>query len=56
MPILVFPNWKELHVHVYALSIASSSFLYQPREGELDHPFEFEINKMSTIEHNYTTT
>jgi hypothetical protein len=57
MPILVFPDWsKEFHVHVDAYSIASRVVLAQPGEGDIDHPLEFGIRKLSTIEINYSTT
>ena len=55
-PILVFLDWKlPFHVHVDASSIALGVILEQPREG-LDHPNVFSRRKLSSVEHNYTTT
>jgi hypothetical protein len=57
MPILEFRYWKqEFHVHVDASSIPLGTILAQPREGGLDHPISFSNKKLSTTEHNYTTT
>ena len=56
-PILVFPDWKlPFHVHVDASSIALGVILAQPGEGGLDHPIAFASRKLSSTEHNYTTT
>ena len=56
-PILVFPNWKvSFHVHVDASSIAMGVILEQLGEGGLDHPIAFASRKLSSVEHNYTTT
>lgn len=55
-PILVFPYWKlPFHVHVDASSIALGIILAQPGEG-LDHPIAFASRKLSSADHNYTTT
>jgi hypothetical protein len=46
--ILVFPDWENtFHVHVDASAIALGAILSQPRVGELDHPIEFAIRKLS---------
>ena len=56
-PILVFPDWKvSFDVHVDASSIAVGVILAQPGEGGLDHPIAFARRKLSSVEHNYTTT
>ena len=55
-PILVFPDWKEFHVHIDSLSVVLGIVLTQPGEGALDHPIAFASRKLSTIENNYTTT
>ena len=56
-PILVFPNWKvSFHVHVDASSIALGVILAQAGEGGPDHPIMFASRKLSSGEHNYTTT
>jgi len=56
MSILIFPYWKEFHVHVDASFVALGIVLTQPGEGDLDHPFAFSNGKLSTKEWNYTTT
>jgi hypothetical protein len=57
VPILVFPDWKkEFHVHVDTSSITLVGVLAHPGEGDLDHPIAFSNRKLSTTEHNYTTT
>jgi len=53
--ILVFPNWKEFHVHVDASCISLSVVLAQPRAREIDHPIAFARRKLSNMEHNYST-
>ena len=55
-PILIFPDWKEFHVHVDASSIALGIVLTQPGEGAIDHPIAFASRKLSTVEKNYTAT
>ena len=55
-PILVLPNWtKPFHVHMDASSIALGVVLAQLGEGDPDHPIEFAIKKLSSVECNYTT-
>ena len=55
--ILVFPIWMvSFHVRVDASSIALGVILAQPTEGGLDHPIAFASKKLSSVEHNYTTT
>ena len=57
VPNLVFPDWrKPFHEHVDTSSIALGVVLAQPKEGDLDHPIAFASRKLSSIEHNYTTT
>jgi hypothetical protein len=53
--ILIFPYWKDFHVHVDASSIAFGVVLSHPREGEIDHPIEVGSKKLSTAEKNCTT-
>ena len=54
-PILVFLDWtKDFHVHIDASSVALRIILAQPREGDIDHPIKFVIQKLSTTERNYT--
>jgi hypothetical protein len=55
--ILIFPDWnKEFHVHVDASSITLGVVLYQPGEGDIDHPIDFGSRKLSIVEKNCTTT
>jgi hypothetical protein len=54
--ILIFPNWnKEFHVHVDVLSIDLGVVLYQPGEGDIDHPISFASRKLCIVEKNCTT-
>jgi hypothetical protein len=54
--ILIFPDWKEFHVHVDVSSVALGVVIAQPGEGYLDHSIAFASRKLSTTKHNYTTT
>jgi hypothetical protein len=57
MSVLIFPYWKkEFHVHVDASSVTLGTILSHPGEGYLDHLIVFASRKLSSIEHNYTTT
>jgi hypothetical protein len=54
--ILVFLDWENtFHMHVDASDIALGAILAQPRVGELDHPIEFSIRKLSESKKNYNT-
>jgi hypothetical protein len=56
-PIPIFSNWeKEFHVHMDALGIALGAILTQIGDGAMDHPIYFVSQKLSQVEHNYTTT
>ena len=55
MPILIFPNCKEFHVHVDGSSIALGALLVHPREGDLNNPIDFSRRKLFVAENNYTT-
>jgi hypothetical protein len=56
VPILVFLDWTEFHVHVDASSISSRDVLAQPGTRDIDHPLVFARRNLSTAEINYTTT
>jgi hypothetical protein len=44
--ILIFPKWEiEFHVHVDASSIALGAILAQPREGNMDYPIYFLVER-----------
>jgi hypothetical protein len=54
--ILIFQYWnKEFHAHVNASSIVLGIVLYQPGEGDIDHPIYFVGRKLSIAEKNNTT-
>ena len=55
-PILIFPNWKEFHVHVDASGISLGAILTQPGDGAMDHPIYFASRKLMQAKCNYTTT
>ena len=55
-PILVFPDWKEFHVHVDASHIALGAMLTQLGEGDIDHLIAFVSRTLSKAERNYSTT
>lgn len=56
VPILVFPDWKEFHVHVDASCIALGAVLTQAGREGLDHPITFASQRLSKAEKNYSTT
>ena len=43
-------------MHVDASGIALGVVLAQLGEGEIDHPVSFACQKLSSTEHNYSTT
>jgi len=45
MSILIFPYWKEFHVHVDASSIYLGEALSHPGEGDIDDPIAFVSRK-----------
>jgi len=54
---MVFSDWqKSFHIHVDVMSRVIGIMLSQLGEGELDHPMNFAIRKLSIVEKNYTTT
>ena len=56
-PILVFSDSKkEFRVHVDTSFVALGVVLTHLGEGSIDPPISFTINKLSTVERNYTTT
>jgi hypothetical protein len=56
VPILVFPDCKEFHVHVDASYIELGVVLSQLGAGDIDYLLTFASRNLSTTEINYTTT
>ena len=53
--ILIFPYWTNIfHVHVETYSFTLGVVLAYPREGNIDHPVSFVIQKLLDAERNYT--